>query len=234
MRAADADHILEQDRLAENGPIVDARAAIAVPASAHFQVEWAVDLVLLLASQSAPSTSAECSVRRAARRARSARCGGIRRRSRARWRAGTPRCRRSWRGAVPSRPRWSAQARDAVERVWTAQQSAFRLRLSPAPVCPVSCRIPKLCRVELYVRSGAARPARPWAVRVLSSAPRWGARAAGTRVAPCAASAPGRCGLRAVVRSTLTQAHSCQRWEVQAFRPAFTCALAVARPREQR
>mmetsp|Transcript_32089 Transcript_32089/g.84007 ORF Transcript_32089/g.84007 Transcript_32089/m.84007 type:complete len:806 (-) Transcript_32089:83-2500(-) len=42
-------HVLEQDRLAEDGAVVDARAAIAVAAGTHLQVEGAVDLVLLSA-----------------------------------------------------------------------------------------------------------------------------------------------------------------------------------------
>ena len=40
-------HVLQQDSLAENRPVVDAGAAVAVPARAHLKVEGAVDLVLL-------------------------------------------------------------------------------------------------------------------------------------------------------------------------------------------
>ena len=40
-------HILQQDSLAENRPVVDAGAAVAVSARAHLQVEGTVDLVLL-------------------------------------------------------------------------------------------------------------------------------------------------------------------------------------------
>jgi hypothetical protein len=42
-------HILQQDSLAQNRPVVDARAPVAVPARAHLKVEGAVDLVLLRA-----------------------------------------------------------------------------------------------------------------------------------------------------------------------------------------
>eukprot|EP00962_Isochrysis_galbana_P025027 scaffold7703_cov103-Isochrysis_galbana.AAC.15 len=43
----DPHHILQQDGLREDGPVVDATAPVTVPAGTHLEVEWAVDLVLL-------------------------------------------------------------------------------------------------------------------------------------------------------------------------------------------
>ena len=42
-------HVLQQDGLAENRPVMDARAPVAVPARAHLEVEGAVHLVLFRA-----------------------------------------------------------------------------------------------------------------------------------------------------------------------------------------
>jgi hypothetical protein len=44
---AHSHHVLQQDGLREDGPVVDATTTVTVPAGAHLEVEWAVDLVLL-------------------------------------------------------------------------------------------------------------------------------------------------------------------------------------------
>ena len=47
LRRGGARHVLQQDGLAQDRPVVDAAAPVAVPARAHLQIKGAVHLVLL-------------------------------------------------------------------------------------------------------------------------------------------------------------------------------------------
>ena len=57
-----AHHILQQDRLTQDGAIVDARAPVAVAACAHLEIKRTIDLVLLRAEDLHAHTATQGSV----------------------------------------------------------------------------------------------------------------------------------------------------------------------------